>query len=383
MLYEDDTGAPQRVDAGDDGESEAYPNLSSVPERPSRTPSRRAERQRVMDQLAADRANAAYSDEELRGDGAGRPRNGQAGDDTGGGPSVTAAEVPPEAELPEMPPAPSEQADTATARTSDARGDRDEVPAPAAEPADAEALERTTEATAAARETEAEADRTAEGAGRSRERQSREDRAATTGGETRRDRTRQTQQAARPSDATEQGTAGTGGVDRGDIPQIEPSQRGEPIGLPSRPDRTQTARRSSPEVQRPDRSSPPAAQGPQAGAGNQLAVIYFSHGAAALNGQDREVLREVAKLQQRRGANLRIVGHASSRTATMDMVKHRVVNLDISMARAETVADTLVSMGVPRDRIRVEARADRDPVYHEFMPTGEAGNRRAEIFLER
>jgi flagellar motor protein MotB len=28
-----------------------------------------------------------------------------------------------------------------------------------------------------------------------------------------------------------------------------------------------------------------------------------------------------------------------------------------------------------------EARADNQPVFHEFMPTGEAGNRRAEIYL--
>jgi flagellar motor protein MotB len=39
-------------------------------------------------------------------------------------------------------------------------------------------------------------------------------------------------------------------------------------------------------------------------------------------------------------------------------------------------------MGVERADIQVEARGDRDPVYHEFMPTGEAGNRRAEVFVQ-
>jgi hypothetical protein len=30
----------------------------------------------------------------------------------------------------------------------------------------------------------------------------------------------------------------------------------------------------------------------------------------------------------------------------------------------------------------VDAISDAQPVYFEFMPTGEAGNRRAEIYLE-
>ena len=87
-------------------------------------------------------------------------------------------------------------------------------------------------------------------------------------------------------------------------------------------------------------------------------------------------------LSRERGAGIRVIGHASARTRTVDPVQHRVANLEVSQRRADSVAAALVRLGAARDRVRVEARADTLPVYHEFMPTGEAGNRRAEIFLE-
>jgi outer membrane protein OmpA-like peptidoglycan-associated protein len=116
--------------------------------------------------------------------------------------------------------------------------------------------------------------------------------------------------------------------------------------------------------------------------GRRIAVIYFRHGSASLQGRDRKVLRDVAQIYERQGRDLRVVGHASSRTAAMDPVDHRMANFDTSLKRAQAVVDALVSMGVPRDAIQLEARGDNEPVYHEFMPTGEAGNRRAEIFLQ-
>jgi flagellar motor protein MotB len=52
------------------------------------------------------------------------------------------------------------------------------------------------------------------------------------------------------------------------------------------------------------------------------------------------------------------------------------------MDRANAVARALVRMGVPASEVSVAARADNEPVYYEFMPAGEAGNRRAEIYLD-
>lgn len=121
----------------------------------------------------------------------------------------------------------------------------------------------------------------------------------------------------------------------------------------------------------------------QTGAGGQLAaIIFFGHGSADLDAGDRKVLGDLAALQQQRGGRLRIVGHSSSRTRNTTPDEHQVANFDMSMARAESVTEELVALGVPAEAVQTEAVGDAEPVYHEFMPSGEAGNRRVEIFLE-
>jgi outer membrane protein OmpA-like peptidoglycan-associated protein len=56
--------------------------------------------------------------------------------------------------------------------------------------------------------------------------------------------------------------------------------------------------------------------------------------------------------------------------------------MKISLDRANAVAAELVRQGVPPDRLEVIAQGARMPIYAETSPTGEAGNRRAEIFIE-
>lgn len=114
----------------------------------------------------------------------------------------------------------------------------------------------------------------------------------------------------------------------------------------------------------------------------RAAVIYFPYGSAKIDAQDRQVLRDIAILQRQRNALVRVVGHASARTGNKAPQQHQVANFNISLKRANAVAAALVSLGVERGRVTSEARADSQPVFHEFMPNGEAGNRRAEIFLE-
>lgn len=121
----------------------------------------------------------------------------------------------------------------------------------------------------------------------------------------------------------------------------------------------------------------------QTSAGGQLAaIIFFGHGSADLDERDRSILRDIAALQKQRAARLRVVGHASSRTQNATPDEHQIANFDMSMARAESVMEELVALGVPADAVQTEAVGDAEPVYHEFMPSGEAGNRRVEIFLE-
>ncbi len=113
-----------------------------------------------------------------------------------------------------------------------------------------------------------------------------------------------------------------------------------------------------------------------------VAIIYFAYGSTVLNRNDREVLHGVAELQKLHGGTVRVVGHASARTGTSDSVRHRLANFETSLQRANAVAAQLVRLGVTREKVAAEAKADSQPVYHEFTPTGEAGNRRTEIFLE-
>jgi flagellar motor protein MotB len=124
----------------------------------------------------------------------------------------------------------------------------------------------------------------------------------------------------------------------------------------------------------------PAAAG--GGPGQLAAIIFFGHGSSDLDARDRSVLRDVAALQQQRGGRLRLVGHASSRTQNTTPDEHQLANFDMSLARAESVQEALLALGVESDVVQAEAVGDAEPVYHEFMPSGEAGNRRVEIFLE-
>jgi outer membrane protein OmpA-like peptidoglycan-associated protein len=114
----------------------------------------------------------------------------------------------------------------------------------------------------------------------------------------------------------------------------------------------------------------------------QVAAIQFADGSSRISDRDRAVLRGVADEHRRVGGTLRIVGHASSRTGAHDVERHRDANMKVSAERAEAVARELVRQGTRPDQMYVGAFSDADPRYFEFMPTGEAGNRRAEIFID-
>lgn len=118
-----------------------------------------------------------------------------------------------------------------------------------------------------------------------------------------------------------------------------------------------------------------------AGANDLAGVIYFNHGSAGLDGNDRQILRDIASAQKARGGTLIVVGHASSRTQNLDPESHFEANLEMSQQRASAVAEALRGLGVPSNSVYVEGRGAAQPVYQEVMPTGEAGNRRVEIFL--
>lgn len=114
----------------------------------------------------------------------------------------------------------------------------------------------------------------------------------------------------------------------------------------------------------------------------KVATIRFKNGSANLSSRDRQILANVLELKKERGGRIRVVGHASSRTRNTDPVKHKMINFQVSVARADAIAAELMRMGADRAELQVDAISDSSPQYMEVMPTGEAGNRRAEIYLE-
>jgi outer membrane protein OmpA-like peptidoglycan-associated protein len=122
---------------------------------------------------------------------------------------------------------------------------------------------------------------------------------------------------------------------------------------------------------------------PEPGSGSvKVATILFDDGSARVGSRELGILHKVSELHRERGGTIRVVGHASSRTRNMDTDRHRSVNYGISVERANAVARELAKLGVPSEMIIVSAMSDEDPIYHEIMPSGEAGNRRAEIYID-
>ena len=113
----------------------------------------------------------------------------------------------------------------------------------------------------------------------------------------------------------------------------------------------------------------------------KVATIFFDNGSSKLKADDKRILRAVTRLQRKNGGKLWIVGHSSTRTRNLPPVKHKMVNFQVSAARADRVVSELVRMGVNKEDIQIAAVSDAEPIYYEFMPSGEAGNRRAEVYL--
>ena len=120
----------------------------------------------------------------------------------------------------------------------------------------------------------------------------------------------------------------------------------------------------------------------QARGSYQVATILFANGSANLRSRDKRILRQVAQQHKKSGGTLRIVGHASSRTNNLEPVRRKVVNFGISAARADAVVKEILRLGAIPSKIFVGAVSDAMPKYKEYMPSGEAGNRRAEIFID-
>jgi len=118
--------------------------------------------------------------------------------------------------------------------------------------------------------------------------------------------------------------------------------------------------------------------------GAPTAVVYFSGDGVALSKAAHAQVRAAVSAFKASGGqgSIRVVGHSSSRTGNMSVEKHLETIFAKSQARANAVAQDLIRQGVPAAKVLIDAVGDSQPVYYESMPKGEAGNRRAEIFVQ-
>ena len=89
----------------------------------------------------------------------------------------------------------------------------------------------------------------------------------------------------------------------------------------------------------------------------------------------------MVRLQRKNGGQVQIVGHASSRTRNLSPIAHKMTNFAVSAKRADKVAGELMRLGVNKKDILIAAVSDAEPAFYEIMPSGEAGNRRTDIYL--
>jgi outer membrane protein OmpA-like peptidoglycan-associated protein len=113
-----------------------------------------------------------------------------------------------------------------------------------------------------------------------------------------------------------------------------------------------------------------------------VAVVLFNDNATQISPEQRQGLTAVAREASAHGGTIRVVGHASpakdanSSTALIN-------NLRAAQDRAQSVASALTGLGVPSSQIQVDAATSADSLPDiASVPSGAAGMRRADIFLQ-
>jgi len=103
--------------------------------------------------------------------------------------------------------------------------------------------------------------------------------------------------------------------------------------------------------------------------------VLFNFNSVALDGQARRSLRKIAGVFKKYDeTNLTVVGHTDNQ-GTAEF------NIRLSERRAKSVADYLVSLGIPLQRIRIMGLGLERPLADNGTPEGRARNRRVEIHI--
>jgi outer membrane protein OmpA-like peptidoglycan-associated protein len=115
----------------------------------------------------------------------------------------------------------------------------------------------------------------------------------------------------------------------------------------------------------------------------KVAVIQFDRAGQELDDIALDILAQVAAYAQQSRATVWLFGYASRSVELASGGSARVASQALSSGRVRVVALALIDAGVPPERIELIARGARDPVYLETARTGEAGNRRVEVYFTK
>jgi outer membrane protein OmpA-like peptidoglycan-associated protein len=106
-----------------------------------------------------------------------------------------------------------------------------------------------------------------------------------------------------------------------------------------------------------------------------LPRVTFESGSATLTATGRAaVAKAAAILKAHPAANVRVEGHTDSNGSDAN-------NVTLSRARAKTVVDTLIAMGIPAQRLSSIGYGESAPLVPDTTPANQAINRRVEFVV--
>lgn len=103
-------------------------------------------------------------------------------------------------------------------------------------------------------------------------------------------------------------------------------------------------------------------------------MIFFSRGSVEINSAGDRTIEWAAAFYRQRAIQPRIVV-----TAHTDGAEAQSSSIDLSPERGSAVKRRLIELGIPADKIEVEAYADSRPLAGVMPGTAEPQNRRVEI----
>lgn len=111
-------------------------------------------------------------------------------------------------------------------------------------------------------------------------------------------------------------------------------------------------------------------------------ILFPSGGYQITESARRELEKMVPTLKGLTQTRVIVEGYTDSQPVGPELRRMGISsNLDLSSRRADTVADTLIRLGAPRNIISADGRGDANPIASNATPEGRAQNRRIEVTL--